>query len=529
MRLGAREQPWEGDMEAAIVVLALAGLIVVSIALVVYVLRDLRQRRAVGAAGDRAAAIIREAEEDTRKRVERAREEARETRREAEREAREAERELKEFRREIQRQESRLENREESLDKRQESVERRETSLAERERSIEVVLKEAEQLKDEHLQRLEAVANLSMIDAREQIMQRAEGEMEHDLSKRYYDLEQRMLADADEKGRMAVALSIQRLASQVVSETTTAQVPLPNDDMKGRLIGREGRNIRAIEAATGADLIIDDTPEAVTISCFDPIRREVARIALTNLIADGRIHPARVEEAVERAQEEVEETIRRSGDQAVLDAGVRGLHPELVRLIGRLKYRYSYGENVLLHSVEVAQIAGMLAGEIGADPQVAKAGGLLHDIGKALTHEVEGSHIEIGDEVARRYNLPEPVKVAIAEHHDDARATPEAFIVAAADAISAARPGARRDTVEFYLKRLEALEDVANSFPGVQKSYAIQAGREVRILVSPDEVDDIAAATLARNVVKKIEENLVYPGEIRVTVVRETRAIETAK
>ena len=353
--------------------------------------------------------------------------------------------------------------------------------------------------------------------------------MEHDLSKRYYDLEQRMLADADEKGRMAVALSIQRLASQVVSETTTAQVPLPNDDMKGRLIGREGRNIRAIEAATGADLIIDDTPEAVTISCFDPIRREVARIALTNLIADGRIHPARVEEAVERAQEEVEETIRRSGDQAVLDAGVRGLHPELVRLIGRLKYRYSYGENVLLHSVEVAQIAGMLAGEIGADSQVAKAGGLLHDIGKALTHEVEGSHIEIGDEVARRYNLPEPVKVAIAEHHDDARATPEAFIVAAADAISAARPGARRDTVEFYLKRLEALEDVANSFPGVQKSYAIQAGREVRILVSPDEVDDIAAATLARNVVKKIEENLVYPGEIRVTVVRETRAIETAK
>jgi ribonuclease Y len=519
-------------MESAIVVLALAGLIVVSIALVVYVLRDLRQRRAVGAAGDRAAAVIREAEEDARKRVERARDEARETRREAEREAREAreaERELKEFRREIQRQESRLENREESLDKRQESVERRETSLAERERSVEVVLKETEQLKDEHVQRLEAVANLSMNDAREQIIQRAEGEMEHDLSKRYYDLEQRMLADADEKGRMAVALSIQRLASQVVSETTTAQVPLPNDDMKGRLIGREGRNIRAIEAATGADLIIDDTPEAVTISCFDPIRREVARIALTNLIADGRIHPARVEEAVERAQEEVEETIRRSGDQAVLDAGVRGLHPELVRLIGRLKYRYSYGENVLLHSVEVAQIAGMLAGEIGADSQVAKAGGLLHDIGKALTHEVEGSHIEIGDEVARRYSLPEPVKVAIAEHHDDARATPEAFIVAAADAISAARPGARRDTVEFYLKRLEALEDVANSFPGVQKSYAIQAGREVRILVSPDEVDDIAAATLARNVVKKIEENLVYPGEIRVTVVRETRAIETAK
>ncbi|MEX2598735.1 MAG: ribonuclease Y, partial [Dehalococcoidia bacterium] len=361
-----------------------------------------------------------------------------------------------------------------------------------------------------------------------QIMQQAEGEMEHELAKRYYMMEQRILDEADQKARKVVSLAIQRLASDVVSETTTSQVPLPNDEMKGRLIGREGRNIRAIEAATGVDLIIDDTPEAVTISCFDPIRREVARLALTNLIQDGRIHPARIEESVEKAQKEVEETIRRAGEQAVLDAGVRGLHPELVRLIGRLNYRYSYGENILQHSVEVARIAGMLAGEIKADIQVAKAGGLLHDIGKAMTHEVEGTHIEIGDEVARRYNLPPAVQAAIAEHHETDRGSVEAFLVAAADAISAARPGSRRDTVELYLKRLEALEDVANSFPGVEKSFAIQAGREVRILVAPEKVDDIGASNLARNVVKKIEENLVYPGEIRVTVVRETRSSEVA-
>jgi ribonuclease Y len=318
------------------------------------------------------------------------------------------------------------------------------------------------------------------------------------------------------------------LAADVVSETTTSIVPLPNDEMKGRLIGREGRNIRAIEAATGVDLIIDDTPEAVTISCFEPVRREVARLALSSLIVDGRIHPARIEEAVENAQKEVDETIGKAGEQAVLDAAVHGLHPDLIKLIGRLNFRYSYGENILQHSVEVSRIAGMLAGEIKANMEVAKAGGLLHDIGKALDHEFEGSHIELGDEIATRYKLPAAVKAAIAEHHDDDRGSVEAFIVAAADAISAARPGSRRDTVELYLKRLEALEDVANSFAGVEKSFAIQAGREVRILVQPEEIDDIGASNLARNVVKKIEENLVYPGQIKVTVVRETRASEVA-
>ena len=477
--------------------------------------------RGLQAAQREAERITKEADGEAKRLVNEARNEAREARRESDTT-------LRDRRREAQRFETRLASREQALDKRQESMERREQTLGGREQELEERLSQADELVAKRLRQVEEAAGLTVADARAQIMEQAEGEMKHDIARRYYELEQRMLSETEEKARKAIALSIQRLASEVVSETTTSQVALPNDEMKGRLIGREGRNIRAIEAATGVDLIVDDTPEAVTVSCFDPIRREVARLALTNLIADGRIHPARIEESVTKAQNEVEATIKRSGEQAVLDAGVRGLHPELVHLVGRLKFRYSYGENVLLHSVEVARIAGMIAGELGADPQVAKAGGLLHDIGKALTHEVEGSHIEIGDEVARRYNLSDAVKTAIAEHHEDDRGSAEAFIVAAADAISAARPGARRDTVEFYLKRLEALEDVANSFDGVQKSYAIQAGREVRILVEPESVDDMGAASLARNVVKKIQENLVYPGEIKVTVVRETRATEVA-
>jgi ribonuclease Y len=439
-----------------------------------------------------------------------------------------AESQIREQRQEVQRQERRITGREEGIERRQLSLEEKETRLNEREGSIDTHLDEIEAIKQQQLQALETASGLTVSDARDEIMQLAQGEMENELTKRYYDLEQQMLADADDKAKKAIALSIQRLAADVVAETTTALVSLPSDEMKGRLIGREGRNIRAIEAATGVDMIIDDTPEAITISCFDPIRREVARISLEGLIQDGRIHPARIEEMVEKAQKEVDDTIRRQGEQAILDADVRGLHPELIKLLGRLHYRYSYGENVLQHSVEVAQLAGMLAGEIRANTQVAKAGGLLHDIGKALTHEVEGSHIEIGDEVARRYGLSDAVKSAIAEHHDDDRGSPEAFLVAAADAMSAARPGARRDTSEFYVKRLEALEDVANSFDGVEKSFAIQAGREVRILVQPDEIDDVGAANLARNVVKKIEENLVYPGQIKVTVVRETRASEYA-
>ena len=485
-------------------------------------LKGTKQKRDEGAGRVTAAGIVAEAESEKKRVLLAAQEEALQTRQGAEGEVRDR-------RREVQRSEDRLASREEALDKRQETAELRDQRIGDREREVEEAREEVDALKGEQAKTLERIAGLTLTEAKDQIMHTAEGEMEHELAKRYYNLEQQMLSEADEKGKKVVALAIQRLAADVVSETTTSVVPLPNDEMKGRLIGREGRNIRAIEAATGVDLIIDDTPEAVTISCFEPVRREVARLALTQLIQDGRIHPARIEESVEKARKEVEETINRAGDQAVIDAGVRGLHPDLIKLVGRLNYRYSYGENVLQHSVEVARIAGMLAGEIEADMQVAKAGGLLHDIGKALDHEFEGSHIELGDEIADRYKLPNAVKAAIAEHHDDDRGSVEAFVVAAADAISAARPGSRRDTVELYLKRLEALEDVANSFPGVERSFAIQAGREVRILVQPEEVDDIGASNLARNVVKKIEENLVYPGQIKVTVVRETRASEIAR
>ena len=508
-------------MEALIVGIAAAvGGLVIGIAAALFARSRGRSRR-TGAAQEEAARIVASAEEEKKRALLEAQEEALKAKQEAEAE-------LRDRRREVQRAENRLASRSESLDNRQEGIELREQRVSDREQDVEHQYEEAEALKAEQAVKLEQVANLSVQEAKAQIMQTAEHEAEHELAKRYYSLEQKMLGEVDEKAKKTIALSIQRLASDVVNESTTSQVALPNDEMKGRLIGREGRNIRAIEAATGVDLIIDDTPEAVTVSCFDPIRREVAKVALTNLIADGRIHPARIEEAVNKAQKEVEDSIARSGEQAVLDAGVRGLNPELIRLLGRLQYRYSYGENVLQHSVEVARIAGLIAGEIEADVQTSKAGGLLHDIGKALTHEFEGTHIELGEEVARRYSLSPAVTAAINEHHDDDRGSVEAFVVAAADAISAARPGSRRDTVELYLKRLEALEDVANSFDGVQKSYAIQAGREVRILVEPDEVDDVAASNLARKVVRKIEENLVYPGEIVVTVVRETRATEVA-
>ena len=342
-------------------------------------------------------------------------------------------------------------------------------------------------------------------------------------------MEQVARDEADQNARKVITLAIHRLASDVVSENSVKVISLPNDDMKGRLIGREGRNIRAIEAATGVDLIIDDTPEAVTISCFDPVRREIARQAITKLISDGRIHPARIEEVVEKTRNEVEENIREEGERAVFEAKARGMNPELVKLLGRLKYRYSYGENILQHSVQVSQLSAMLAAEIGANIEVAKLGGLLHDIGKALTHEVEGPHAEIGADVARRYGIPHEVERAIMEHHDEERGSVEAFIVAAADAISAARPGSRRDTLEHYAKRLEELEKVAQSFPGVEKSYAIQAGREVRILVKSAEIDDVMASKLARDVVKKIEDTLVYPGLIKVTVIRETRAVEVAR
>ncbi|MDA1278603.1 MAG: ribonuclease Y [Chloroflexi bacterium] len=436
---------------------------------------------------------------------------------------------LNEQRLETQRQQSRLEAREETLQGRSDSLDERESGLREQRSELAESHSALDELKRQASERLETVSGLTVADARQQLLDQAEEDIQFELARRYRDAELEAQDQADDKARTILAASMQRLASEVVSEATITSITLPNDEMKGRLIGREGRNIRAIEAATGVDLIIDDIPETITISCFDPIRREVARIALDRLIQDGRIHPARIEESVEKARTEVDETVRKAGQKAMFDADVKGLHPELVKLIGRLKFRYSYGENVLQHSVEVGIVAGILASQIGADPQIAKTAGFLHDIGKALTHEVEGPHAEIGADVAKRYGQKERVVTAVREHHDREMTTVESFLVAAADAISAARPGARHDTIENYIQRLEALEEVARGFEGVERVYAIQAGREVRVLVDPENVDDITAASLARNIVQKIEETLAYPGQIRVVVIRESRTVEVAQ
>ena len=439
-----------------------------------------------------------------------------------------AEEEVKERRRDLRVQEKRHSEREKSLENRSNALERRENVIVSKEVSIEEAKNKAEELKEQQVKQLERIAGLSSADARDFVLNRAEQEMNHELAKRYYELEQQMRERVDEEAKKVITLAIQRLASDVVSERSTSKIALPSDGMKGRLIGREGRNIRAMEAAMGVDILIDDTPEMVTISCFDPIRREIARIALEKLIQDGRIHPTRIEDIVRKSQVEVEETIFKSGEEATFDADVKGLNPELKKLLGRLKYRYSYGENILQHSVEVSLLSGMIASEIGADIEVAKAGGLLHDIGKALTHEVQGSHVDIGNDIAEKYGIHSEVRRAIVEHHEDDRGSIEALIVAAADAISAARPGARKESLEQYIQRLEALEGVATSFDGVEKAYAIQAGREVRIIVKPEHIDDFRAAALARNVAKRVEEELIYPGQIKVTVVRETRNVEIA-
>ncbi len=440
-----------------------------------------------------------------------------------------AESEYRERRNELRGQERRITQKEESLDRKVESLEQKQRNLSGKEEELESKIAQADELKELELQRLETIANLSVEEAKEQLISEAQEGIQGEIDRRAYEMEQRMKEEADVKARKAIALAIQRLTSDVVSETTTAVVHLPSDDMKGRIIGREGRNIRALERATGVDLIIDDTPEAVTLSTFDPVRREVARVAVTKLVSDGRIHPARIEDIVAKSKIEVEESIKTAGQEAMYELGITGFHPELVKLIGQLKYRYSYGHNILKHSVEVAFLAALMAGEIGADVDITKKAALLHDIGKAVTHEVQGGHAEIGAEIARKYNIRSEVVQAVEEHHNEDRVNVEAFLVAAADAISGARPGARRDSVEHYVKRLRALEEVATSYEGVDKAYAIQAGREIRIMVKPQQVDDIGAARLAREVVKKIEEELVYPGEIKVTVVRETRALGTAR
>ena len=429
----------------------------------------------------------------------------------------------------LQRQQSRLEAREEILQGKSDAVEKHESVLQDQRTELIDEKSKLNDLRQQAGEKLEVISSLSMSDARQQLLDQAEEDIQFEIARRYRDAELVAQDEADDKARLILAESMQRLASEVVSEATVTSISLPNDEMKGRIIGREGRNIRAIEATTGVDLIIDDVPEAITISCFDPIRRQIARVAIDRLIKDGRIHPARIEESVDKARSEVDETVRKAGQKATFDANVKGLHPELVKLIGRLKFRYSYGENVLQHSVEVGLVAGILAAQIGANPQTAKTAGFLHDIGKALTHEVDGPHAEIGADLAKRYGQKEIVVTAIREHHDREMTTVESFLVAAADAISAARPGARQDTIENYIQRLEALEEVAQGFEGVERVYAIQAGREVRVLVNPENIDDVSAATLARNIVEKIEETLAYPGQIRVVVIRESRTVEIAQ
>ena len=487
-----------------------------------YYLRNRISANRVASAEAEARRILREAEEERRRQLLEAKEEALQLRSKAEAE-------IRQQRREIQALERRLLQREENLERRLDALERRERELSHKEQELSKARQEVEELRRKQVEQLEAISGLTQAQARDILLKRTEEEIRHELARRYYELERQFREEAEQRARKIITLAIHRLAADVVSESSITVIPLPSDDLKGRLIGREGRNIRTLEALTGVDIIIDDTPQVVTISCFDPIRREVARLALEKLIMDGRIQPARIEEVVERARREIEETIVREGERAALEAGVHGLNPELIKLLGTLKYRYSYGENVLDHSIEVARIAGMLAAEIGADVQVAKTAGLLHDIGKALSHEYEGPHAEIGADVARRYGISEKVYTAIMEHHDEEKGSVEAFIVAAADAISAARPGARKETLEQYMRRLEELEKVAKEFPGVEKAFAIQAGREIRIMVKPDEIDDVRAANLAREVAKRIEERLTYPGQIKVTVIRETRSIEYAR
>ena len=439
--------------------------------------------------------------------------------------------ENRERRIEIKRQEQRLIQKEETLERKTDNMERRERALATKERQLDQLREELEGVKRQQFAELERIAGLSAEEARNLLIASIEEQARRDAARRVHEIEAAAREDAEQKAREIITLAIQRCASDQVSDVTVSVVPLPNDEMKGRIIGREGRNIRALEAATGVDLIIDDTPEAVILSGFDPVRREVARIALTKLILDGRIHPARIEDVVAKARQEVENVIREEGERALMESNVHSLPPELVKIIGRLHFRTSYGQNVLNHSIEVSVLAGTMAAELGADVKICKEAGLLHDMGKAIDQEVEGPHAIIGGEIARRYNRsPRVIHAMVAHHATEAEPQSlEAAIVQAADAISAARPGARRETIDLYIKRLEALETIANSFIGVEKSFAIQAGREVRIIVKPEEVDELAAAQLASEIARKIEENLDYPGQIKICVVRETRSVDYAK
>ncbi len=509
---------------AALVAAALAGAIVWPLAINYH--KKVVDAK-IGDAQDRAREIIDEALKtaETKKR-----EAMLEVKEESVKTRNELEKETKERRAELQRYERRVLSKEETLDKKTEAIERREAGFAARETQLEKRRAEVEELSAKRLQELERISGLTSEQAKEYLLKTVEDDVKHETAKLVKELESRAKEEANKKAKDYIVTAIQKCAADHVAETTISVVQLPNDEMKGRIIGREGRNIRTLETMTGVDLIIDDTPEAVILSGFDPIRREVARIALEKLIVDGRIHPARIEEMVEKAQKEVDMMIREEGEAATLEVGVHGIHPELVRLLGRMKFRSSYGQNALKHSIEVAHLSGLLAGEIGADVRVAKRAGLLHDIGKSIDHEMEGSHIQIGVDLCKKYKESATVINAVESHHGDVEPTSLiSCIVQAADTISAARPGARRETLETYTNRLKQLEDIANSFKGVEKSFAIQAGREVRVMVVPDQVDDAAMVLMARDISKQIEAELEYPGQIKVNVIRESRVTDYAK